>query len=84
MKSCFISNSDHAIGVLVSFTVFVKFVRNAVGCTMIIVGTLQISIYTYMYYNGLCVVLYLVHVKRSTVNDHKIAIIGCDRLNKVS
>ena len=40
---------------------------------MIIVGTLQISIYTYMYYNGLCVVLYLVHVKRSTGNDHKIA-----------
>ena len=34
MRNCFVSDSDmyiYAMGVLVSFTVFVKFVRNAVG-----------------------------------------------------
>ena len=57
----------HAISVLVSFTVFVKFVRNAVGCTVMI---FEICRYTCVYM-GLYGVLYL--VKRSTGNDHKIA-----------
>ena len=51
---------------------------------MIIVGTLQISIYTYMYYNGLCVVLYACAREAKHGKRSQNCVIGCDRLNVVN